>query len=80
MESYYFAFSIKAHYMDGSEDEHGYSSFYVGCVEQLIEFGLSLFKHATNHARAEIVAMGTVPLARLILEIAQMKPPKGQLK
>jgi len=44
----------------------------------LIGFGLSLFKHATNHARAEIVVIGTVPLARLILEITQMKPPKGQ--
>ncbi|KAG0631980.1 hypothetical protein M758_1G295900 [Ceratodon purpureus] len=47
---------------------------------ELIGFGLSLFKHATNHTRAEIVAIGTVPLARLILEIAQMTLPKGQSK
>ncbi|XP_073389043.1 lycopene beta cyclase, chloroplastic isoform X1 [Physcomitrium patens] len=47
---------------------------------ELIGFGLSLFKHATNHARAEIVASGTVPLAKLILEVAQMRPPKDQSK
>ena len=46
--------------------------------EQLIGFGLSLFKHATNYARAEIVAIGTVPLGRLILEITQMKTQKGR--
>jgi len=44
---------------------------------ELIGFGLSLFKHATNYARAEIIAIGTVPLARLILDMTQMKPPKG---
>lgn len=44
---------------------------------ELIGFGLSLFKHATNYARAEIIAIGTVPLARLIVDMTQMKPPKG---
>jgi len=45
---------------------------------ELIGFGLSLFKHATNHARAEIVTIGTLPLVKLVTEIAQMKPPRSQ--
>jgi lycopene beta-cyclase len=43
---------------------------------ELIGFGLALFKHATNTARAEIIAIGTIPLLNLIRELTQMKPPK----
>ncbi|KAG0581182.1 hypothetical protein KC19_4G230600 [Ceratodon purpureus] len=45
---------------------------------ELIGFGLSLFKHATNYARAEIVTIGTLPLGKLIMEITQMRAPKSR--
>ncbi|CAK9231967.1 unnamed protein product [Sphagnum troendelagicum] len=45
-------------------------------IMELLGFGLALFKHATNTARAEIIAIGTIPLLNLIRELTQMKPPK----
>ncbi|KAJ4798898.1 Lycopene beta-cyclase [Rhynchospora pubera] len=42
-------------------------------LPELILFGLSLFKHASNSSRLEIMAKGTVPLARMINNLVTEK-------
>ena len=40
---------------------------------QLLGFGLSLFAHATNGARVEIVSKGMPGLGRLIRNVVKLK-------
>lgn len=40
---------------------------------QLLTFGLSLFAHATNTARLEIMLKGTIPLVKMIANQVTMK-------
>lgn len=42
-------------------------------LPELFVFGLSLFAHASNTARLEIMAKGTLPLARMIRNLASMR-------
>ncbi|CAI7798713.1 unnamed protein product [Closterium sp. NIES-54] len=51
---------------------HGFLSSRLNIVE-LISFGLSLFKHASNPARIEIMAKGLPGLGTLIQNVVKMR-------
>lgn len=59
-------FDLKPHYW------HGFLSSRL-FLPELIFFGLSLFSHASNTSRIEIMAKGTLPLLRLIKNLLQDK-------
>lgn len=59
-------FNLKPHYW------HGFLSSRL-FLPELIVFGLSLFSHASNTSRLEIMAKGTFPLLNLIWNLSQDK-------
>ncbi|KAL3682483.1 hypothetical protein R1sor_000505 [Riccia sorocarpa] len=56
-------------------DDHHWQGFLSSRLYflELVGFGISLFAHATNTARAEIVVKGTPPLLNMIKNLALMK-------
>ncbi len=56
---FYAFFDLERHYW------HGFLSSRL-FLPELIVFGLSLFSHASNMSRIEIMAKGTVPLVNMI--------------
>ncbi|KAL2611289.1 hypothetical protein R1flu_022981 [Riccia fluitans] len=56
-------------------DDHHWQGFLSSRLYfwELVGFGISLFAHATNSARAEIVVKGTPPLLNMIKNLALMK-------
>lgn len=57
-------FDLEPHYW------HGFLSSRL-FLPELVVFGLSLFSHASNTSRIEIMSKGTVPLARMINNLIQ---------
>ena len=61
---FYAFFDLEPHYW------HGFSSTRL-FLPELIVFGLSLFSHASNMSRVEIMAKGTVPLVNMIKNLVK---------
>nr|ACM24791.1 lycopene beta-cyclase [Carica papaya] len=61
---FYAFFDLKPHYW------HGFLSSRL-FLPELIFFGLSLFSHASNTSRIEIMAKGTLPLVKMINNLIQ---------